>query len=283
MGAEPRRTGPRLPLDRDGRRTRPARRRPGGADLGQLTLAAFVRDAVDDHAVDPDRRRRHLDGPASLGQRGPDDPVLPRHRPRGQARARPRRAARAAPPRDPRVRRARGIHAPDRHLSRLQRRPGRRARLGRGDVDRHRVRTWSAGAADPALGHPRARVLADAVGGRRPGRAGRDRDRLHPPRLGGRAGGGDRAVRGPARASLRAVRSQRALGRGRGRGVGGDAEVGHRSGRLRPGDRARHERLPALARGARAGHRADTLVPRAADAGARPLRPAEPAVGDLPQ
>ena len=44
---------------------------------------------------------RHLGRSAPLGQRGPDDVLLPRRRPRGQARARRRRAARAPPPRGP--------------------------------------------------------------------------------------------------------------------------------------------------------------------------------------
>ena len=46
----------------------------------------------------PARRLVAVGRPARLGQRRPDDLLLPRRRPRGQARARPRRAARAPAP-----------------------------------------------------------------------------------------------------------------------------------------------------------------------------------------
>ena len=78
----------------------------GGALVGQLPLGALLPDAVEHPPVDRRRRRRHLRGPAPLGQRGADDLLLPRRRPGGQARVRPRRAARAAAPGDPDVRRA---------------------------------------------------------------------------------------------------------------------------------------------------------------------------------
>ena len=126
----------------------------------------------------------HLRRPAPLGQRGADDVLLPRRRAGGQARVRPRRAARAPPAGDPRARGARRHGGAGRDLPRLQRgRPGR-ARLGRGDVDRHRLRARRAGAAHAARGHAAARVPADARRGRRPLRAAGDRHRLHDPRLG---------------------------------------------------------------------------------------------------
>ena len=77
---------------------------------------------------------------ARVGEQRADDVLLLRRRARGAARVRPRRAARASalgradPGGDGRD--ARG----GRDLPRLQRRTPVRARLGRRDVDRHRVR-----------------------------------------------------------------------------------------------------------------------------------------------
>ena len=53
-------------------------------------------------------------------------------------------------------------------LPAVQRRPARRARLGRGDVDRHGVRARRARAADAPDRDAAARVPADACGRRRP-------------------------------------------------------------------------------------------------------------------
>ena len=52
------------------------------------------------------------------------------------------------------------------------------ARLGRGDVDRHRVRARHAGPGRPPLPRPAARLPADDRRRRRRRRAARDRDRL---------------------------------------------------------------------------------------------------------
>ena len=95
-----------------------------------------------------------------------------------------------------------------------------RARLGRGDVDRHRLRARRARAADAALGHAPARLPADARGRRRPVRAARDRGRLHGARLGGR--------RSRSRSALfaRAARRCATLPAWRGAGV----DRGRRSG-----------------------------------------------------
>ena len=132
-----------------------------GADLGERA-GRTPTNRCGRRALDPPRRRRDLGRPAPLGQRGPDDVLLPRRRARGQARARPRRAARAPAARDPGARGDRRHHRADRDLPRVQRRRRRRGRLGRGDVDRHRLRARRAGAAHAARRHPAARVPADA-------------------------------------------------------------------------------------------------------------------------
>ena len=78
---------------------------------------------------------------------------------------------------------ARRDRGPNRDLPGLQRRRPGRARLGRGDVDRHRLRAGRPGAGRAARRHPAAGVPAHARRGRRPRGAGRDRHRLHRPRL----------------------------------------------------------------------------------------------------
>ena len=127
VGAQPRRAGPRLPEHRDRQRDRPARRDGRRAAVGQLAVAGLLRVGVDDRAVDPARRLGADRRPARLGQRRPDDVLLPGRRPGGQARARPRRAARPPAPGDPGRRRARRHDRPGRHLPGVQRRR-RRAR-----------------------------------------------------------------------------------------------------------------------------------------------------------
>ena len=107
LGAQPRRAGPRLPEHRDGRRERAARRDGARARVGELALAHSYEQLVDHDALDPDRRRRDLRRPAPVGQRGPDDVLLPRRRARGQARARHGRAAPAPAAGDPGPRGAR--------------------------------------------------------------------------------------------------------------------------------------------------------------------------------
>ncbi len=81
VGAQPRRAGAELPEHRDRRRGRDAGGRDRGAGVGELAVVALLRVGVDDDA----RRsaigqRRDRDRPAPLGQRGPDDAVLPRRR-----------------------------------------------------------------------------------------------------------------------------------------------------------------------------------------------------------
>ena len=59
-------------------------------------VAGLLRVGLDHGALDPPRQRGHLARPAAVGERGPDDVLLPRRRARGQARARHRHAAGAA-------------------------------------------------------------------------------------------------------------------------------------------------------------------------------------------
>ena len=206
-----------LPQHRDRRRRRDARgggRRPG---VGELPVVAHVRVGVDDglrrsgsgaHGIAADLRTWVNEGLMTLfflvvGTRG-------------QAPARPRRAARAPPAGDPGVRGDRGHRRPDRDLPRVQRRPARRARLGRGDVDRHRVRAGGGRAAHARGRRPASRVflltlavvddlaalvvIATVYTDPRVGRGARDRDR---------------SVRSAAGAPLRAVRSRAASRRHR--------------------------------------------------------------------
>ena len=155
--------------------------------------------------------------------------------------------------------------------------------MGGSDVDRHRFRARRARAAHAASGDAPARVSAVRRSVRRPVRAARDRDGLHDPRLGARAGRRDRTVWSSAGPALRAALAPAGDVRCRGRPVGGDVRVGHRPGRLGPGSRACHERVSAVTRRSGACDRARALVSRAADSGARSLGPARCAVGDLGQ
>ena len=262
MGAQPRGARPRLPEPRDGQRGRPALRDAGGAGLGQLAVAGLLRVLLDHTAGHPARRPRDLARPAPLGQPGAHDLLLPGGGPRGQARARPGRAARAAPAGHSDDRRARRDGGPGRDLPRVQRGRRRGARVGSRDVDRHRVRPGRPGDRRAAGAHPPARVPAQPRRGRRPRGAGRHRRGLHGPPLAGGARGGGGAVRRRGRAALHPVRVASPGGGGaRRRAVGGAAEVGHRSDRLRSGRRARHDRLLAGARRPRARGRADAVVP----------------------
>ena len=147
------------------------------------------------------------------------------------------------------------------------------ARLGRGDVDRHRVRARRARARWRRARDAPARVPAHARRGRRPRRAARDRDRLHRARRARAARGRGRAVR--ACCSRCASRRSRGARRRR-RLLGVAIWVAMFESGIDPviaglADRPGHERLPAGARRPRARHRADALVPRAADARARAL------------
>ena len=92
--------------------------------------------------------------------------------PRGAPRVGHGRAAGAQPGGAAVPRRARRHARPDRDLPRLQRRAADRARLGRRDVHRHRVRARRArpGRRQPAA-RPGAHLPADLLGRRRPGRA----------------------------------------------------------------------------------------------------------------
>ena len=148
-----------------------------------------------------------------------------------------------------------------------------RARLGRGDVDRHRVRARHARARRAAVPRPAARVHAHGRRRRRPRRAARDRDRLH----------ASTSRSAPLLVAVGALRGRArrpcALGVRRGlvyaalgaaiwvalfkSGVD-PVVVGLAMGLL-------DLRLPGRARRPRAGERAVPALPRAADAGARAL------------
>ena len=95
---------------------------------------------------------------------------------------------------------------------------------------------------------PPARVPAHRRRHRRPRGAAGDRARLQRGRLGGRAGGGDRALRRAPGAALGRLVARAGRGaRGR-RHLAGDVRVGRRRGDRRPRHRPDHERLPAGAR-----------------------------------
>ena len=213
MGEEPRRPGAELPEHRIRRRVRDAGRGDRRVGVGELAVVAQLRDGVDDRALDPHREHGNRRRPPHLGQRRADDAVLPGGGPRGQAPARSRGATRATPARDPGVRGDRRRDRAGRDLPGVQRRPGGRTWLGRGDVERHGVRAGGGGAGDPADRDANPGVPAFARGGRRPHGAGRDRDRLHDTRLGARSQRRGRPVRGAGRVALCPVRPRRDLGR----------------------------------------------------------------------
>ena len=167
-----------------------------------------------------------------------------------------------------------GMVVPVADLPGVQRRRRRRARLGRGDVDRHRVRARRCSRWSAPRGPTRLRVFLltlavvdDLV------RAARDRDRLHRARLAHRARGRGRAVRRARRPALRAGRGAgRGLRRGRRRRSGSPCSS-RASTRRSPAWRWASSRAPTRRRAATSSGppRAVALVPRAADAGARAL------------
>ncbi len=180
--------------------------------------------------------------------------------------------------------RGRRGHRADPDLPRVQCRRPRGTRLGRGDVDRHRVRAGAARAARAADRDPTARVPADARSRRRSDRADRDRDRVHLARQRGAARGRDRCVRGDLRAAVRAgTGAAPDRDRARVRTVGRAVQVRDRPARLGARGRAGDQRLPTGAVQPRARDRARPIVPRAADARARTLDTAEPRLSDLRQ
>ena len=166
------RLGRRAPDPRDARR----------AGLGELAVGRRLRRAVAHGARVQHRAGQLRPGPALLGQRRPDGPVLPRDRPRDQARGPGRRArlrAAGGPPRGGRRRWRPGARAD----LRPPRRPGLAgdARLGRADGHRHRVRPGRA-RAHGALGAARAADLPHRPRHRRrPAGRRRDRRLLHGP------------------------------------------------------------------------------------------------------
>ena len=277
MGAQPRRAGPRLPQHRDAR---------GAAALLVATIAALVwanspwSDSYE--SVWTTELSIRLGGSGishdlrALGQRGPDDVLLPRRRARGQARARPGPAARAAPAGDPRGSpRSAGMAVPVAIYLAFNAGGARRARLGRGDVDRHRVRARRARAAGAAAAtRLRVRLLTlavvdDLVALIVIATAYTEHVVARP------AAGGGRPVRDAVRAALRARRVAPAGGRGASASAVWVAllEVRHRPGDRRPRGRARSPSAYPPARvDLERVDRADALVPRAADARSSPAR-----------
>ena len=136
-------------------------------------------------------------GPARVRELGADDAVLPGSRPRGAPRVGHGRAAGAQPGGAAVPCRARRHARPDRDLLRLQRRAADRARLGRRDVHRHRVRARRArpGRRQQAA-RPGAHLPADLLGRRRPGRDRGHRHLLQQPRALAPAAHRRRAARG---------------------------------------------------------------------------------------
>ncbi len=203
MGAEPRGAGAGLPQHGIGRCDRPAVRGGRCPRLGQLAVVRHLRLVLGHRAIHPRRKRWHLAGSQAVGERGPDDVLLPRRRARGEARIRPGGTAGTAPHRpcgDGRCRR----HGDGRaYLPGVQRRRRRGERLGGGHVHRHRVRARSAGA-DGSARHAPACSPAHPRGDRRPGGAARDRHGLHGRDRCASAGSRSRPVLPAAGAAIRA-------------------------------------------------------------------------------
>ena len=200
-----------------------------------------------------------------MGQRRPDDAVLPGRGPGGATRVRPRRPARAPPVRAA-ARGGRRRHGrADRHLPAVQRGAAERARVGRRDVDRHRARARPARDARPQRARQGAPVRPHDLRRRRPRRAARDRRRLQRADQRAAAGAGRGGVRaaaggGPDDAAPLGVLRHRARPVAR---AGGERR---RPGRRGAGHRAVRAGVHAEPRRAGAGDRARAPVPRAADA-----------------
>ena len=116
--------------------------------------------------------------PARVGQRGTDDVLLLHRRARGPARVRPGRAARSASVGAAAGRRYRRDGGPGRDLPGVQRRAFLGLRLGRRDVDRHRVRARRARVGRATASGPSPGLPADGGRRRRHRGAGRDRHGL---------------------------------------------------------------------------------------------------------
>ena len=168
----------------------------GRAAVGQLAVAGLLRVGVDHRALVQARGLGADRRPARVGQRRPHDVLLPGRRPGGQARARPRRAARPqAPGAAGRRRRSAAWSSPIAIYLAFNAGGYGRTRLGRRDVDRHRLRARPAGAGRAARRDAPACLPAHAGGGRRPVRPARHRHRLQRARLAHGAGHRDRALR----------------------------------------------------------------------------------------
>ena len=165
-----------------------------------------------------------------------DDVLLPGRRAGGAPRVRPGRAARAAAAGPAAGRRA-GRACWCRSAIYLAINAGRptAARLGRGHVDRHRVRARHAGPDRPAAARPGADLPAHLRHRRRPGGPDHHRRRLQRDAvLGAAAGRRGHPGRRRGRAALGPGHRAR-LRRGRGGGVGGVLRLGRGPDRGRPG------------------------------------------------
>ena len=245
VAARPAAVGQGLPHQRGRQRRLPAGRDGRRAGLGQLPVGRLVRGALAHHRGLPPRDVGHRPRPARLGQRRRDGDLLRGGRPRDQPRGHHGRPAGQADRRGPRARRARRPAGPRADLPGVQRRDGRGARVGRRDVDGHRVPRRDPRPVRPQVPGPPAPVPAHARDRRRHRRDHRDVDLLHRRGRHGRArpGGGDRG-RDP-RAALAERLAARAV-RGR-----GDRAVVRRAGLRRARDARRGDRRPAGAGPAR--------------------------------
>ena len=255
VGAQPRDAAARVPAHRDGQRRRPARGDGRRARLGERRRVAPTSASGRPSSSIRLGGRGRLPGPARLGQQRPDGVLLLRRRARGAPRVRHGRAARAPPPGAAAAGR-RSAAWSCRSLIYLAFNAGRvvGARLGRRDVDRHRVRARDARARRAALARPAARVHAHGRRRRRRRRAARDRDRLHARRSAGallarRGRASSWSWSASARPASDAGLVYAALGAAAWVAA---AEVRHRPGRRRPRDGPAHLRLPRRARRPRA-------------------------------
>ena len=263
-----------VPAHRDRQRGGAARRGGGRAGLGERRRGV-VRERLGHRAVDPARRAPASRRPARVGQHGPDDVLLLRRRARGAARVRHGRAARAAAAGAAAARRRSAAwRVPVAIYLAFNAGARRRARLGRGDVDRHRVRARHARAGRAAASRDRLRaflltvaVVDDVVALRR------DRGRLQRARsASGRCSSalGVFAVVLVVRA--RGVAQRRRLRRCSASPPGWRSSS-RASTRSSSGSRSGCSTFayPAGARRPRAGDRPVPAVPRAADRRAGPL------------
>ena len=263
-------------------------------DLGEHQRLQ-LRQVLGGPAVRLRRPLGHDLDPARVRELRADGVLLPGRRAGGAARVRRGRVADTEQAHAAAADRTGRHGRPHRHLPALQRRTADRARLGHGDVDRHRLRARRARAGRPEAARSRPHLPAHLLRRRRPGRPGGHRDRVQRAHRGGAVAGRPRADRrGPDPAGAR-LPERASLSARRYCLLGSVPQVGRGPDRGRPDLRAADLRVLGQPGVPGAGIRGVPDVPRAAHRRAGPVgaqrgayrdlaeRPAGPAVPPVDQ